>query len=154
MRAARYPALGDQVKEPKVRASARLRGPMKPLRVEERRVRARDGTDLAYHVAGSGMPVLLANGLGGSYKAWQHQIGYLESRCRFVSWDYRGLYRSGPPGTPDALRIDDQVHDAIAILDAEGIERTAVFGWSMGVQLALELFLAFLVIEFTFRLVG
>jgi pimeloyl-ACP methyl ester carboxylesterase len=84
--------------------------------------------------------VLLANGLGGSWKAWSHQLSYLGDRYRFVSWDYRGLYRSGPPGDRDALGIDAQVRDALAVLDAEGIERTAVFGWSMGVQVALELF--------------
>jgi len=115
---------------------------MKPVRVEERRVASFDGTDLAYHVVGEGPSILLANGLGGSWKAWKHQIGYLSDRYRFVSWDYRGLYRSGPPVDRNALRIEDQVRDALAILDAEGIERTAVFGWSMGVQLSLELFRA------------
>jgi len=115
---------------------------MKPVRVEERRVASFDGTDLAYHVVGEGPSILLANGLGGSWKAWKHQIGYLSDRYRFVSWDYRGLYRSGPPVDRNALRIEDQVRDALAILDVEGIERTAVFGWSMGVQLSLELFRA------------
>jgi pimeloyl-ACP methyl ester carboxylesterase len=113
---------------------------MKSVRVEERRVRSFDGTEVAYHVTGEGPPVLLANGLGGSWKAWSHQLAYLGDRYRFISWDYRGLYRSGPPGDRDALGIDAQVRDALAVLDAEGIERTAVFGWSMGVQVALELF--------------
>jgi pimeloyl-ACP methyl ester carboxylesterase len=40
----------------------------------------------------------------------------------------------------DSLRIEDQVRDALVILDAEGIDQTAIFGWSMGVQLSLELF--------------
>ena len=113
---------------------------MKPVRVEERRVPSFDGTEVAYHVTGEGPPVLLANGLGGSWKAWKHQLAHLGDRYRFVSWDYRGLYRSGPPGDRDALGIDAQVRDALAVLDAEDIERTAVLGWSMGVQVALELF--------------
>jgi pimeloyl-ACP methyl ester carboxylesterase len=113
---------------------------MKPVRVEERRAASFDGTDLAYHVVGEGPPVLLANGLGGSWRAWKHQIAYLSDRYRFISWDYRGLYRSGPPVDRDRLRIEDQVRDALAILEVEKIEQTAIFGWSMGVQLSLELF--------------
>lgn len=113
---------------------------MKPLKVEERRVGSSDETDIAYHVVGDGPPILLANGLGGSWRAWTHQIAYFQDRYRFVSWDYRGLYRSGRPSDPDALRVEHQVEDALAVLDAEGIEQTAVCGWSMGVQVALELY--------------
>ncbi|RLB53696.1 MAG: alpha/beta hydrolase [Deltaproteobacteria bacterium] len=113
---------------------------MKPVKVEERRATAFDGTDLAYHVVGEGPPILLANGLGGSWRAFKHQISYFGDRHRFISWDYRGLYRSGPPVDRGALRIEDQVRDAITILDAEGVESAVVFGWSMGVQLSLELF--------------
>ena len=113
---------------------------MKQVRVEERRVASFDGTELAYHVTGEGPPIVLANGLGGSWKAWKHQIAYLGDRYRFISWDYRGLYRSGRPSDPDALGIDAQVKDVLAVLDAEQVERTAVLGWSMGVQVALELF--------------
>lgn len=113
---------------------------MKPVRVEEHRISSFDGTDIAYHVVGEGAPILLANGLGGSWKAWTHQIAYLSDRYRFISWDYRGLYRSGRPPDPDALRIEDHMRDALAILEAEKVERTAIFGWSMGVQVALEMF--------------
>jgi pimeloyl-ACP methyl ester carboxylesterase len=113
---------------------------MKPLKVEERRVPSSDGTDIAYHVVGEGPPILLANGLGGSWKAWTHQIQYFQDRYRFISWDYRGLYRSGAPADRDALRVEHQVDDALAVLDAEGVEQTAIFGWSMGVQVSLELY--------------
>lgn len=108
--------------------------------VEERRVRSYDGTDIAYHVVGQGPPVLLCNGLGGSWVAWTHQIEYLRDRYRFISWDYRGLYRSGPPATPDALQVDAHARDGLAVMDAEGIDGAALLGWSMGVQVALETF--------------
>jgi len=108
--------------------------------VEERRVCSFDDTELAYHVVGEGPPLLLCNGLGGSWRAFSHQIAYLAGRYRLVSWDYRGLYASGVPRDPEALRVEDSARDAEAILAAEGIERAAVVGWSMGVQVALELF--------------
>jgi pimeloyl-ACP methyl ester carboxylesterase len=120
-----------------VQASERIVTP--PLEVEERRVRSFDDTDLAYHTVGEGPPILLANGLGGSWRAWTHQIRYFRDRYRFVSWDQRGLYRSSPPADRGALDICAHARDAIAVLDAERIERTAVWGWSMGVQVALEI---------------
>lgn len=115
------------------------------LAMEERRIASFDGTDIAYHVVGTSKddadkPVLLlCNGLGGSWKAWIHQIRYFEDRYRFISWDYRGLYRSGPPPDLDALRIMDHARDGFAVMDAEGVERAALVGWSMGVQVALEM---------------
>lgn len=113
---------------------------MRPLRVEEHRVQSFDGTELAYHTFGTGPTILLCNGLGGSWKAWSHQIGYLSDRYRFVSWDYRGLYKSGRPPDPEAIHVGHHARDALAILDAVGAERSAFFGWSMGVQVALEVF--------------
>lgn len=110
--------------------------------VEERRIHSFDGTELAYHVFGEGPPVLLCNGLGGSWKAWVHQMRHLGGRYRFVSWDYRGMYRSGAPRDDRALRVVDHALDGLAVMDAEGIERSALFGWSMGVQVALEIFRA------------
>ena len=113
---------------------------MKAKEVDEHSVVSFDGTSLAYHLVGQGLPVLLCNGLGGSWMAWSHQIDYLSDRYRFLSWDYRGLYRSGPPAALDGLSVEHHAQDALAVLDAAGIERTAVFGWSMGVQVGLELF--------------
>jgi pimeloyl-ACP methyl ester carboxylesterase len=110
--------------------------------VVERRITSFDGTDLAYHLVGdpSAPPILLANGLGGSWRAWKHQLRFFQDRYRFVSWDYRGLYASKAPPDRNALDVPAQARDALAILDDLKIERTAIFGWSMGVQVALELF--------------
>ncbi|MGE0791553.1 MAG: alpha/beta fold hydrolase [Sandaracinaceae bacterium] len=110
------------------------------LDVEERFVRSFDGTRIAFHSIGRGPAILLANGLGGSYKAWAHQLGRFAPRHRFLSWDYRGLYRSGPPPDRNAILIADHVRDALAVLDAAGEPDAVVFGWSMGVQVGLELY--------------
>ncbi len=113
---------------------------MKPLRVDEHHVRSFDGTDIAHHTIGEGPAILLANGLGGSWRAWTHQIGYFQDRHRFVSWDYRGLYGSGPPPDREALEVADQADDAVAVMDHQGLEQVIILGWSMGVQVALEIF--------------
>lgn len=113
---------------------------MKPIRVEESFVRSFDGTEIAHHAVGEGLPILLANGLGGSWKAWTHQISYFSDRYQFLSWDYRGLYHSKAPSDRARLEIADHAADALVVMDANDIESTAIFGWSMGVQVALEVF--------------
>jgi pimeloyl-ACP methyl ester carboxylesterase len=58
-----------------------------------------------------------------------------------VSWDYRGLYGSSrPPGDPPRVDVPAHVDDLERVLDATGIERAAFIGWSMGVQVLLELY--------------
>ena len=110
--------------------------------VQRRTLVVPDGTALAwYDSGGSGPPVVLANGLGGPFAAWRHQIDYLADRHRIVGWDYRGLFGSGrPPGDAPDLGIPVHVADLLCVLDAAGIEKAALVGWSMGVQVLLELY--------------
>ncbi len=111
-----------------------------PPPVEERRFVSFDGTEIAYQAVGQGRPILLCNGLGGSWEAWTHQIQYFRDRYRLLSWDYRGLYGSSLPEDPEALRITDHARDALHLLREEGADRAAIVGWSMGVQVGLEMF--------------
>jgi pimeloyl-ACP methyl ester carboxylesterase len=113
---------------------------MMPPPVEERRFVSTDGTEIAYQSIGEGRPILLCNGLGGSWETWTHQIQAFRDRYRLLSWDYRGLYGSEAPSDPNRVTIRDHAADAKALLDHEGLDRAAVLGWSMGVQVSLELF--------------
>ena len=115
---------------------------MMPPPVEDRRFVSFDGTEIAYQAVGQGRPILLCNGLGGSWEAWSHQIQYFRDRYRLLSWDYRGLYGSSAPADPDALGITDHARDALHLLKEEGADRAAIVGWSMGVQVGLEMFRA------------
>jgi len=115
---------------------------MMPPPVEERRFVSFDQTEIAFQTLGQGRPVVLCNGLAGSWKAWTHQIQYFRDRYRLLSWDYRGLYRSGPPAEPSATTVQAHARDALRLLEEEGIERAALVGWSMGAQVALEMFRA------------
>ena len=115
---------------------------MMPPPVEECRFVSFDGTEISYQRVGEGRPILLCNGLGGSWEAWTHQIQYFRSRYQVLSWDYRGLYGSEIPSNPNALRIADHAQDALCLLREEKAERAAIVGWSMGVQVGLEVFRA------------
>lgn len=115
---------------------------MPQLDVETKTLVVKDGTRIAYYdTGGSGPPIVLANGLGGPFASWTHQIEYLRDRFRFVSWDYRGLFGSGRPAS-DAAALDVPTHvgDLRAVLEATGITRAAFMGWSMGVQVVLDLY--------------
>lgn len=101
-----------------------------------------DGTTIAHHdTGGAGPPIVLAGGLGGPIDSWRHQIEYLRDRHRIVSWDYRGLYGSVSPGAaPQAVDVPTHVSDLETVLETAGIERAAFIGWSMGVQVLLDLY--------------
>jgi pimeloyl-ACP methyl ester carboxylesterase len=112
---------------------------MKALQWETKRVRLTADVELAYHVVGRGLPVLLGNGLGGSREVWEELIAHANDRYRFLAWDYRGLHRNGS-GIEVAHGVPAHARDALAILDAEGVSRCCFVGWSMGVAVGLELF--------------
>jgi len=104
------------------------------------RIRGRDGTELQYWILGEGKKtLLLANGLGGRLFAWDPLLERFWRDYQIITWDYRGLFESGTPATHRKLSIPHHAEDALLILDAEGIDRAALIGWSMGVQVSLEL---------------
>jgi pimeloyl-ACP methyl ester carboxylesterase len=104
----------------------------------EARIRSGDGTDLAVQVVGDGPLVVLANGLGGSFRAWRPFLERLGPGFRVASWDYRGLYRSGPPAQRRAVGVDDHARDLGAVLEFVGGGPAVLAGWSMGVQVVVE----------------
>lgn len=106
--------------------------------VQHKTISSFDGTPICYQVKGEGPAVVLANGLGGTFAAWRHQYALLGDRYQVISWDYRGLFRSGRPARLDTLSLDRQVKDLELILKAEGITKALFMGWSMGVQFNFE----------------
>lgn len=101
-----------------------------------------DGTNLAVQCVGAGRLVLVANGLGGSLRAWAPFLARFGEGHRVVSFDYRGLYRSGAPADPTAVTVEDHARDLLAVHRWAGGEPALVIGWSMGVQVAVEAALA------------
>ena len=99
----------------------------------------RHGARVSYTVMGDGpRAVMLANGLGARLYAWAPLVRALLPAHRIITWDYRGLFDSTAPERRRHLSVVDHAEDAVAILDAEGIEAAVFCGWSMGVQVSLE----------------
>ena len=110
--------------------------------VRDYRVSGAGGVDLAVQELGEGRPVVMANGLGGSLRAWAPFLDRFGEGHRVVAFDYRGLYRSAPPPDSEAVTIPDHAADLLAVLRWTGGEPALVIGWSMGVQVAVEAALA------------
>lgn len=83
--------------------------------------------------------LLLANGLGGPVAAFRHQVAHFSRHYRVVTWDYRGLYGSRSASSIDRVDVASQAEDLERVLDAVGAENAIFVGWSMGVQVVLEL---------------
>lgn len=93
---------------------------------------ADDGTRIHYELAGrrDGEPLLLVQGLGLDQRGWAAQRYALGRRFRLVLLDNRGAGASDKPEGPYDLEV--MARDALAVLDAEGIEQAHVMGASMG----------------------
>ena len=95
-------------------------------------VSATDGTRIHYEVTGKpgATPVLMIQGLGASKNAWNLQRIAMATRFRIISFDNRGAGRSDKPTVP--FTLEQMAEDAIAVLDAVGVETAHVVGASMG----------------------
>lgn len=105
----------------------------------EKSIESFDSTRIVYQVGGKGDRwLVVANGYGGSFWAWTDLFSHLQDKYRLLIWDYRGFYKSGTPKDRDRLRIEDNCRDLDCLMEAEGVERMVLAGWSVGVQVALE----------------
>jgi 3-oxoadipate enol-lactonase len=95
-----------------------------------------DGCRLFTEERGSGAPVVLVHGLGGTARdIWKHQLPELATEFRVVAFDLRGSGASDV--TPGPYTIDLLVDDLRALVETLDIGRVAVVGHSMGGAIAL-----------------
>lgn len=103
------------------------------------RVLRPDGTSLSYKRFGDAPRTLVfCNGLGGTYRTFAEVIARLLPDIQAIVYDYRGLFESGHPPADGSLSVATHAEDLFAVLDDAGVGEAVVFGWSMGVQVALE----------------
>ncbi|QLC26403.1 alpha/beta hydrolase [Parasphingopyxis algicola] len=85
-------------------------------------------------------PILFIHGIGRSFTDFKAQFeGALSQRFRLVAFDLRGHGNSGKPWEPEAY-LDSALwaEDVRAVMEATGIERPVVVGWSYGGIVALD----------------
>ncbi len=93
---------------------------------------ADDGVAIHYEVWGrrGATPVLMIQGLGADSRGWALQRMAFGRRHRCFAIDNRGTGQSGRPPAPYSL--EQMARDAVAVLDAEGVDRAHIMGASMG----------------------
>ena len=95
------------------------------------------GTRLYWESAGSGSPVLLIHGLGLSGGAWWRTIEALSPALRVITFDHRGIGRS--KSLTPAYTTEAMADDAVAVIDALGLDDAHVYGFSLGGMVAQQL---------------
>jgi len=117
---------------------ASIDAPMTPFTVT-----SADGTRLQAWRAGTGPHhVLLSPGMGTPVLCWKYLFEHFTSQVTFVTWDPRGCYGSDKPADPAHIEVAHHVEDGEAVLSQVGWRGTPYVcaGWSMGVELSLELY--------------
>ena len=98
--------------------------------------RAADGVAIHYDVRGSGdETLLLLAGQSNNHQWWDSVRADFATHFRTIAFDWRGTAASDKPDD-DSYSIEQFAADAVAVLDAEGVERTHVYGTSMGGRVA------------------
>jgi pimeloyl-ACP methyl ester carboxylesterase len=98
---------------------------------------ASNGARIYYESRGSGPPLLLVPGVPMVASDWFPFADPLTERWATIVYDNRGTGRSDSPEGPYSTA--ELAADAVAALDAAGVERAHVFGASMGGMIAQEL---------------
>jgi len=99
----------------------------------------RDGASIYWEATGQGTPLMMVAGLGGVATYWTPQIKTFSQDYRVIVHDQRGTGRSSQI---PVRSVEQMADDALAVMDAAGVERTLYLGHStggaIGVALALK----------------
>jgi aminoacrylate hydrolase len=88
-----------------------------------------EAAGLYYEEHGSGPPLILSAGMGGSGSYWRPNLPALAERHRVILYDHRGTARSDRTVTPKLESIGDDIR---LLMDRLGIESASILGHAIG----------------------
>jgi len=94
------------------------------------------GAKLYWDEQGAGEPLLLIMGLSYPSYMWHRSRPVLANRYSTIAFDNRGVGQSDVPPGPYSIAL--MASDAVAVLDAAGVESAHILGYSMGGMIAQE----------------
>ena len=101
-----------------------------------------NGISIGYKLIGSGAPLVMIMGLGGTVENWQPQIvEALAKHYQLIMPDNRGMGHSTANETVFSYPLF--AADVIGLLDALGVKQTNVLGYSMGSTTTQQLLLQY-----------
>ena len=90
-----------------------------------------NGVNIRYQDSGgSGLPVLLTHGIGGSLEFWSQQLKTADAYVRMIAWDMPGHGLSDMGNQP--YDVDKFAEFACQFLQAIGLQRMVLVGNSLG----------------------
>ena len=89
-----------------------------------------NGIKLYYETYGSGEPLVMLHGNGGSIDAFRNQIPFFQKYYQVIAIDSRLQGKSG--GSPDTISYELMASDFCTLLDQLNIKSAYVLGWSDG----------------------
>jgi pimeloyl-ACP methyl ester carboxylesterase len=114
--------------------------PVQDMRILERHVATRFGQIGLRDSGGKGFPLLLIHGTGASARLFDKQMeSPLAERFRLLAIDLPGHGRSEDAADPENYSLPGLAGAVAAVLEACGIDRTAIYGWSLGGHVGVEL---------------
>ena len=96
---------------------------------------------LYYEEHGSGPPLILSAGLGGSGKYWLPNLPALAERHRVILYDHRGTGRSDRT-LPERVTVEQLGEDMIALIDGLNLPSATIVGHAAGAVAGLAAALA------------
>jgi pimeloyl-ACP methyl ester carboxylesterase len=101
-----------------------------------------NGVKIHYETWGEGYPIVLVHGFASSLKGNWVDAGWVETLQpvrRVIALDCRGFGESDKPHDAAAYEGDTMPQDVLNLMDYLGIEKAALFGYSMGAFISAAL---------------
>lgn len=96
------------------------------------------GARIFWHEIGQGDPIVLIMGLGCSSALWFRFAPRLARHFRVIMLDNRGVGQTEAPRGTTIHRVSDMARDVVRVLDAAGVDKAHVLGFSMGGMIAQQ----------------
>lgn len=94
-----------------------------------------DGTEIFYTIFGEGKPVLFLHGNGGNSRFFHYQVAPFKKHFELIFLDSRAHGKSNNRGEHLSFRL--MARDTKEALDALGVSKTFIVGFSDGANLAM-----------------
>jgi pimeloyl-ACP methyl ester carboxylesterase len=109
-----------------------------PQRAASRRIdlTLASGETIAVQVAGSGRPVLMIHGLGGSHHDWDGAVEELARQHRIHRFDLMGHGARASSKRPPTLQ--QMAHDVAQVIEGLALDRPLLVGHSMGALVVMK----------------
>jgi 3-oxoadipate enol-lactonase len=97
--------------------------------------------NIYYEIIGQGEPLVMIRGISSNVDHWYEQVPVLSQKYQLLLFDNRAIARSSDPGGSFSTR--DMAADTVGLMEAVGIKKAHVLGYSMGGMIAQEIALVY-----------